>query len=124
MIASSSATRIGLHEKIRAMLVALVLWAPMYCGATATPMPNTASGSSVGRPRHSAWRCRSKAGAASGNRIRKAISQRPKARKTGGRAASWAQRAATMLEANSAGAARSMAVPDRPRPVLAGTAAA
>ena len=52
-------------------------------GATATPMPSTARGSSEGRPRRSAWRCRYSAGAAIGSRISSAISQRPKARKTG-----------------------------------------
>ena len=40
-------------------------------------------GSSEGRPRRSAWRCRYSAGAAIGSRISSAISQRPKARKTG-----------------------------------------
>ncbi|KAG1583062.1 hypothetical protein G6F46_015155 [Rhizopus delemar] len=96
----------------------------MYCGATATPMPSTASGSRAGKPRHKARRCARRAGAASGSKISKASSQRPKARKTGGRLASCAQRAATIFDANNAGAVRSMAVPDRPRPVLVGTAAA
>ena len=40
-------------------------------------------GQQRGQPRRSAWRCRYSAGAAIGSRISSAISQRPKARKTG-----------------------------------------
>ena len=85
-----------------AIFVALVCCAPMYCGATATPMPSTARAAARagrGAAPGDAGTARARRSAA-GSAARSASGRRPGKR---GRAASWAHRAATMLRRKARG---------------------